>query len=151
MHRMETVLRWTALAAIAAFSLGCAAKPARPDIAEVVLAAPSEQVKTALIQVLREGGYEVDEDDFEEQGLETGSRREILGPWNWMLRWRFGVSRSWLDARIAAESETTTRLKIEVTHEGKDSLFTSWKPYEPPVAQSAENQIRLVKNALGLL
>jgi hypothetical protein len=148
---MHTAGGWIVLVLAAVVPLGCATKAPRPDTAEVVLAAPADQVKTALVQVLREGGYKVDENDVEEGALETGARREILGPWSWMLRWRFGVSRTWLDAKIAAESETTTRLLIEVTHEGKDSLFTSWNPYEPPVAQSAANQIRLIKNALGLL
>lgn len=143
--------RWIAVTLAAGLSLGCATRGPVPDTAEGLLTAPADQVKTALIQVLREGGYEVDEGDFEEQKLETGYRREMTAPWNWILKRRFGVSRTWLEATVRAESDTTTRLTIQVTHEGKDSLFTSWKPYDPPLRQRADTQIQLVKNALGLL
>jgi hypothetical protein len=152
---MTALGTWTGVRIVvgtaAVLTLGCATAGPTPDTAESVLAAPADQVKMALIQVLREGGYEVDEDDFEELKLETPYRQEMVAPWNWILKRRFGVSRTWLEATIKAESDTTTRLTIQVTHEGKDSLFTSWKPYETPLRQSADNQIRLVRNALGLL
>jgi hypothetical protein len=151
MRRTRTLLNWLTVVALVMLPLGCATKAPRPDTATATLAAPAEQVKTALVQVLREGGYDVTEEDIEDKELQTGYRQENKGPWNWMLRSRFGTGRSWIDATITPDSETMTSLTIEVTHEGKDSLFTFWKPYEPPLAQNAANQIRLVKQALGLL
>lgn len=83
--------------------------------------------------------------------LHTGYRREIAGPWDWLLRSRFGVGRSRVDVMIAPETQQETRLMILVAYEGKGGLFASWRPYEPPLPQSALNQIRMIKHSLGLL
>jgi hypothetical protein len=133
-------------------TLGCAsASPTASDLAEVLLPVPESQVRTALVEVLREGGYDIDRDEAAKTVVRTGYRQETDSPWDWLLRSRFGVTRTRVEATIASADEHTTQLTIRVTHEGKDSLFKLWGPYETPLPQSAANQIRLVKNALGLL
>lgn len=130
---------------------GCAGSPSvpEPDIMNVTLQAPADRVKTALSDVLTQGGYTVDQDG--EGNITTGMRRETSGPWNGLLRWRFGVGKSRVEARVVPQDESTTRLWIQVFHRGKDGLFDSWEDAETPLPQSAANEVRLVKNALRLL
>ena len=64
---------------------------------------------------------------------------------------RVGVGKSRVEARVVPQDENTTRLWIQVFHRGKDGLFDSWEDAETPLPQSAENEVRLVKNALRLL
>ena len=103
----------------------------------------------AVIQVLTDGGYDVDRQD--DQNLTTGYREEIRGPWDWLLRWRFGTGRSRVDARVSPAEEQSTRLRLHVQYEGKDGIFTRWEDSPTALPQSAENQLRLIKNALQIL
>lgn len=116
---------------------------------EVTLQAPVDRVKTALSDVLTQGGYTVNQDG--EGNITTGMRRETSGPWNGLLHWRFGVGKSRVEARVVPQDESTTRLWIQVFHRGKDGLFDSWEDAETPLPQSAANELRLIKNALRLL
>ena len=135
----------------AAVLLGCSSTPSphEPDRIDVTLAAPTDRVKTAVTQVLTNGGYAVDWKD--EQSLSTGYREEIPGPWDWLWRWRFGTIKSRVEAVVTPSAEQATRLRLEVLSEGKDGLFVSWEEVQSAVPQSAENQLRLIKNALQLL
>ncbi len=153
MRGPDALRRGMGILAAAALMIGCSTtRPAgTSDSGEAVLVASHDRVKAAVIQVLTEGGYEVSEGDRQDQVLSTGYRQEIASPWDWLVVHRFGTGRSRVDATILPESETTTRLIIDVAYEGKDSLFFSWSPYETPLPQSAANQLRLVRNALGLL
>jgi hypothetical protein len=141
-----------ALMLIAAVA-GCAGTSSipEPDVMEVTLPVPADRVKTAVANVLTEGGYQVEQDDS--GNLTTGMRREIGGPWNSLLRWRFGVGKSRVEARVVPQDQddSTTRLRLQVFHRGKDGLFDSWEDAETPLPQSAENEIRLIKNALRQL
>jgi len=130
--------RGTGVLAVAALMISCATTQTQggPDSVEAVLVAPQNQVRAAVVQVLTEAGYEVGGEDLPDPVLSTGYRQEIDGPWNWLLVSRF---------------ETATRLIIQVTYESKGSLFGFWRPYETPLQQSAVNQLRLVRNTLGLL
>ena len=130
---------------------GCASGPAapEPDVMEVTLHAPAEQVKAAVADVLAQGGYSVDQDDS--GNVTTGMRQEIRSPWNWLLRWRFGVGKSRVEARVVPQDESTTRLRLQVFHRGKDGLFDTWEDAETPLPQSAANEVRRIKNALRLL
>jgi len=123
--------------------------PQEPDIVDVTLYAPAHQVRTAVIQVLTDGGYEVQRED--DHTVATSYREEIRGPWDGLLRWRFGTGRSRVDAMVTAADEQTTRLRLHVHYEGKDGLLTRWEDSPTPVPQSANNQLRLIKNALHLL
>jgi hypothetical protein len=132
-------------------TLACAgpAIPHDPDIVDVTLPVPANQVKTAVIQVLTDGGYDVDQRD--EQTLETSSREEMPGPWDWLLHWRFGTGRSWVQASVTSATEETTRLRLSVRYESKDGIFTRWDDAPTALPQSAENQLRLIKNKLQIL
>ena len=139
------------LAAIIVGATACAGPtiPHEPDVVDVTLPAPAEQVRTAVIQVLTDGGYDVDRQD--DQDLTTGYREEISGPWDWLLRWRFGTGRSRVDALVTPATEQDTRLRLHVQYEGKDGIFTRWEDSPTALPQSAENQLRLIKNALHIL
>ena len=139
------------LAAIIVGATACAGPtiPHEPDVVDVTLPAPAEQVRTAVIQVLTDGGYDVDRQD--DQNLTTGYREEISGPWDWLLRWRFGTGRSRVDALVTSATEQDTRLRLHVQYEGKDGIFTRWEDSPTALPQSAENQLRLIKNALHIL
>lgn len=144
------------LVTAAALLLSCSSTKAQrgPDFVEATLAAPQDRVKAAVIQVLTEGGYTIRSGNEPARVVSAGYRQEIDSIWNWLLIFRFGVSRSQVEATIAPEKETAeiaTRLTIQVTHQGKDSLFSFWRTYDTPLPQSAPNQLRLVKNVLGLL
>ncbi|MBV6471698.1 MAG: hypothetical protein NBKEAIPA_03634 [Nitrospirae bacterium] len=116
---------------------------------EVTLPVPAERVSTAVVDVLTEGGYRVERDDA--GNITTGMRREIRSPWNGLLRWRFGVGKNRVEARVIPQDEANTRLRLQVFHRGKDGLFDSWEEAETPLPQSAENEIRLIKKSLRLL
>jgi hypothetical protein len=137
--------------AFAAIVSGCAGGPPlpEPDVMEVLLPIPADQVKSAVADVLTQGGYTVDQDDA--GNLTTGMRQEIRSPWNGLLRWRFGVGKSRVDARVVPQDDSTTRLRLQVFYRGKDGLFDSWEEAETPLPQSAANEIRLIKNALRVL
>ncbi|HEX9154189.1 MAG TPA: hypothetical protein VF819_01425 [Nitrospira sp.] len=116
---------------------------------DITLPAPVENVRAAVIQVLTDGGYDVDRRD--DESLSTGYREEISGPWDWLLRWRFGTGRSRVEARVTSATEQSTRLWLNVLYEGKDGIFTNWEDSPTALPQSAENQLRLIKNALQIL
>ena len=120
-----------------------------PDIAEVSLSASADEVKTALIDVLTADGYDVEQRNG--NTLITGAREEIPGPWDWLLRWRFGVGKSRVEATITATEMDSSRLRVQVFHRSKDGIFDGWEDAETPLPQSAANQVRLVKNNLHLL
>ena len=120
-----------------------------PDVMDVTLPASAEEVKIALIDVLTADGY-----DVEQQGADTfitGPREETGGPWDWLLRWRFGVGKSRVEAKVTAFETDSTRMRLQVFHRSKDGIFDSWQDAETPLPQSAVNQVRLLKNRLHLL
>ena len=98
--------------------------PHDPDVIDVTLPASADRVKTAVVQVLTDGGYDVDRKD--DQTLTTGYREEMPGPWDWLLRWRFGTGRSRVEANATPATEQTTRLQLSIQYEGKDGLFSRW-------------------------
>ena len=116
---------------------------------DVTLPAPVDQVRTAVMQVLTDGGYEVEQEN--DQNVTTGHREEIRSLWNGLVNWRFGTGRSRVDAMVTAADEQTSRLRLHVEYEGKDGLFTRWEDSPSALPQSAENQLRLIKNALQIL
>ncbi|HEX5549540.1 MAG TPA: hypothetical protein VFX36_01825 [Nitrospira sp.] len=139
------------LASLIVATVSCAGPPVphEPDVIDVTLPAPAEQVRTVLVQVLEDGGYDVDWQD--DQNLTTGYREEIHGPWDWLLRSRFGTGRSRVDALVTPAAEQDTRVRLHVQYEGKDGIFTRWETSPTALPQSAENQLRLIKNALHIL
>jgi hypothetical protein len=144
-------LRVLSLALLVIWTSACAGPPIphEPDVIDVTLPAPADRVKTVVMQVLTEGGYDVDRKD--DESLTTGYRDEISGPWDWLLRWRFGTGRSRVEALVTPASEQSSRLRLNVLYEGKDGIFTRWEDSPTALPQSAENQLRLIKNALQIL
>lgn len=132
-------------------SAACAGPPIshEPDVVDVILPSPSEQVRTTVMQVLSDDGYEVEQEN--DQTLTTGYREETRSPWDGLLHWRFGTGRSRVHALVTAADEQTTRLRLHVFYEGKDGLFTRWEESPTALPQSAEHQLRLIKNALHIL
>jgi len=143
--------RLAVLTSLLASALACAgpAMQHEPDVIDVTLPVPADQVTTAVVQVLTDGGYDVDRKD--DQTLTTGYREEMPGPWNWLLRWRFGTGRSRVEANVTPATEQSARLRLSIQYEGKDGLFTRWEDSPTALPQSAENQLRLIKNALHIL
>ena len=148
---MTHTFRILSLALLVIWASACAGPPIphEPDVIDVTLPATADQIKTAVTQVLTEGGYTVDRTD--DENLTTGYREEISGPWDWLLRWRFGTGRSRVDVLVTSASEQSGRLRLHVQYEGKDGIFTRWEESPPAKPQSAENQLRLIKNALQIL
>lgn len=147
-----TAHRLRALCAVALLGVAACAGPPIPhdaDVVDVTLAAPADDVRTAVIQVLTDGGYAVELHD--DQNLTTGYREENRSIWDGLLRWRFGTGRSRVDVVVTAADEQTSRLRLHVQYEGKDGLFTRWEDSPTALPQSAENELRLIKNALRLL
>ncbi|HEX7765142.1 MAG TPA: hypothetical protein VF443_00410 [Nitrospira sp.] len=144
-------LRTGLLLATTTLLIGCsgAPHPLPTDLIETRLAAPLDTVKTALTQTLTDGGYDVDWKN--DSTLETSYREEIHGPWDWLYRWRFGTIKSRVNATVTAADDQSTALKLEVHSEGKDGIFTSWDQVPSALSQGADNQLRLIKNALQLL
>jgi hypothetical protein len=145
------LLRYLLLMCAFTTGAGCAVvHPAPdPDLVDLILPAPAENIKSALIDVLRSSGYEVQEENSDT--VTTGSRREIGGPWNWLLNWRFGVMKSRVEAKIIALEQDVARLRLQVFPRSKDGIFDSWTDAETPLPQSAANQVRRLKNSLQIL
>lgn len=151
----HTPSRWTILAGLLIVA-GCAAAPQQPagNSQDVILEAPEAKVREAFVRVLTDGGYEVVQGENGEATLQTGYREEISS-YNWLYRTQFGVNRSKVTVTLTPESETSTRVNVQVMYEGKEGewmpLTGDWVPYDASLPQSAANTIRLVKNELGLL
>lgn len=145
------LLRYLLLLGAVTTGAGCASvHPAPdPDVMDLTLPAPAESIKNALIDILRSSGYEVQEENFDT--VTTGSRREIGGPWNWLLNWRFGVMKSRVEAKIIPLEQDSTRLRLQVFPRSKDGILDSWTEAESPLPLSAANQVRRLKNSLQIL
>jgi len=145
------MIRFGAAFFFATLLLGCSNLPKShdPDVIDVTIPASTEQVKTAVTRVLRDGGYKVDWRDA--QTLTTSFREETQSPWDWLYLWRFGTIKSRVEAMVTPSAEEDARLRLQVLSEGKDGLFTSWENVQSALPQNAENQLRLIKNALHIL
>ena len=120
-----------------------------PDVMDLTLPAPAESIKSALIDILRSSGYEIQEENSDT--VTTGTRRETEGPWNWLLNWRFGVMKSRVEAKIIPLEQDSTRLRLQVFPWSKDGILDSWTEAESPLPLSAANQVRRLKNSLQIL
>lgn len=145
---------WTALAGLV-LAAGCATVPQPSgNSQDVILEAPEAQVRAAFVRVLTDGGYDVVRGAESEAAIRTGYREEISS-YNWLYRTQFGMNRSKVTVTLLPESDTATRVSVQVMYEGREGewmpLTGSWVPYDAALPQSAANTIRLVKNALGLL
>ncbi len=153
--RTRVQLGWLAAAMVPLLLVSCAGSGLHAsdtlDSAEAVIALPANQVRDAVAEVFTQDGYAVDIAEGPRAEVTTDTRRETGGPWNWLLRTRFGVGRSQAEATITELADANSRLQILVRHEGKAAWWNRWSDSPPPVPQSAGNYLRLVKNQLKVL
>lgn len=141
---------WAFLSLMFAVGLGSAAYALEPDVIDVTLPVPADRVKAAVTKVLAEDDYCcVDWKDGAQ--LQAGYREEQPSIWDWMVKGRLGVVRSRAEASVTSETDQSARLRIQVSSEGKRTMFDSWETVAPQVPQSAENKLRLIKNELKLV
>lgn len=136
----------------AALLVGCSSAPMHTyegGTIDVTLSAPMEHVRTAVTEVLQHGGYDVEWSD--DQTVSTSYREETGGPWDGLYRWRFGTIKSRVEGVVTPGDDQTTRLRLHVLTEGKSGILSRWEEQESALAQSADNHLRLIKNALHLL
>jgi hypothetical protein len=147
------VVSITALLCTALLMTGCVSNPPVRliDTTDTVLAASFDQVKTALVSTLSTDGYPIRDGPDDDRIVMTGYQREMEGLWDWLLKSRFGVGRSKIEATVSPESQDTTRLTISVIYEAKDYIWSTWRETTAPPHRSASLQLRSVKRALGLL
>jgi hypothetical protein len=141
-----------AIIALSVVALGCSSvqHPVQPDVVEVTLPASADRVKAAVTKVLAEDDYCcVDWKDGSQ--LQTGYRGEQPSIWDWLVRGRFGVVRTRAEASVTSETAQISRLRLQVSSEGKQTMFDGWGPTSPQVPQSAENKLRLIKNELKIV
>ncbi|MCX5724204.1 MAG: hypothetical protein NTX84_06765 [Nitrospirae bacterium] len=148
---MTRVQHLLSLALLIMLTAACVAPPVphKQDVVDVMLPAPADRVTTAVIQILTDGGYRIEL--TADRKLTTSYRVEITGPWDWLLRWRFGTERSRVEATVTPTSDSSARLRLNVMYEGKDGLFARWEDAPTALPQSAQHQLRLIKDALQIL
>ena len=137
--------------ALSIFAFGCTGvqHPVQPDVVDVTLPVSADRVKAAVTKVLSDDNYDVDWKDGAQ--LQTGSRNEQPSIWDWLTRGRFGVVRSRAEASVTAETDQSSRLRLQISSEGKQTMFQGWGSTAPQVPQSAENKLRLIKNELKIV
>ena len=143
-----------AIVVLAVFAFGCTRVPpphnSLAEVVEVTLPAPEDRVKAAVTKVLEDDNYDVKWTGASE--LKTGYRGEEPSIYdNWLTKGRFGVVRSYYEGSVTPETGETTRLRLQVSSEGKSTIWQSWVPATTQVPQSAENKLRLIKNELKIV
>lgn len=140
-----------AIVALVVLTFGCASvqRPVEPDVVDVTLPASADRVKAAVTKVLAEDDYDVDWKDGSQ--LQTGYREEQPSIYDWLVRGRLGVVRSRAEASVTPETEQSSRLRLQISSEGKQTMFQGWGPTAPQVPQSAANKLRLIKNELKIV
>jgi hypothetical protein len=128
--------------------MSTAALALETDVVDVKLSAPAEKVKTALTEVLTESGYEVRWKN--DTTLETDYREES-GGLDSLYYCCWGVIKSRVQATVTPAADQTTHLRLQVFAQGKRTIFESFAPVQTPVPESAENQLRLIKNKLKIV
>ena len=56
-----------------------------------------------------------------------------------------------MEAMVTPAPEQSSRLRLNVLHDGKEGIFTRWEDSPIALSQNAKNQLRVVKNALKIL
>jgi hypothetical protein len=142
-----------AIVALTVFAFGCSSVPPQtpiaPEVIEVTLPASADRVKAAVTKVLADDNYDVDWKDGTQ--LQTSYRDEQPSIWDWLVRGRFGVVRSRAQAAVTAETDQSSRLRLQISSEGKQTMFQGWEPTAPQVPQNAENKLRLIRNELKIV
>ncbi|MCP9439918.1 MAG: hypothetical protein NNA20_12005 [Nitrospira sp.] len=140
--------RWALIPALLLMGTSTAALALEPDIIDVKLSAPAEKVKSAVTEVLTESGYDVRWKN--DSTLETDYREES-GGLDSLYYCCWGVVKSRVQATVTPGVDQTTQLRLQVFAQGKRTIFESFAPIETPVPESANNQLRLIKNKLKIV
>lgn len=141
-------VKWALGSALLLMGMSMAALAFEADVVDVKLSAPAEKVKTALTEVLTDSGYEVRWKN--DTTLETDYREES-GGLDSLYYCCWGVIKSRVQATVTPEGGQTTHLRLQVFAQGKRTIFESFTPVQTPVPESAENQLRLIKNKLKIV
>ena len=120
-----------------------------PDVIQAQLAAPPDQVKQAVTQVLANSGYH-DIVWKDNTTLTTGYREENGGIES-LYRCCWGVVKSRVEATVTPGDGQTTQLSLHVMAEGKRTFFEGFAPVKTPYPETSENQLRLIKNKLKIV
>jgi hypothetical protein len=145
------MMRQTGFALVSALlltALGCASHP-QPDSIQAQLAAPPDQVKQAVTQVLTNSGYQ--NIVWKDATTLTTGYREENGGLESLYRCCWGVVKSRVEATVTPGNDQTTQLTLNVMTEGKRTLFESFSPIKTQYPESPENQLRLIKNKLKVV
>lgn len=140
-----------AIVALTVFAFGCTSvqRPVEPNVVDVTLPASADRVKAAVTKVLDDDNYDVEWKDGSQ--VQAGYREEQPSIFDWLVRGRFGVVRSRAEASVTPETDQSSRLRLQISSEGKQTMFEGWGPTAPQVPQSAENKLRLIKNELKIV
>jgi hypothetical protein len=140
-----------AIVALTVFAFGCTSvqRPVEPNVVDVTLPVSADRVKAAVTKVLDDDNYDVEWKDGSQ--IQAGYREEQPSIFDWLVRGRFGVVRSRAEASVTPETDQSSRLRLQISSEGKQTMFEGWGPTAPQVPQSAENKLRLIKNELKIV
>ena len=142
-----------AIVALTVFTFGCTSVPpqhnSQADVVDVTLPVSADRVKAAVTKVLADDDYNVDWKDGSQ--LHADYRDEQPSIWDWLVKGRVGVVKSRAEASVTPETDQSSRLRLQISSEGKQTMFQGWGPTAPQVPQSAENKLRLIKNELKIV
>jgi len=141
---------WAFMSLMLLTGLGSAVHALEPDEIQVQLAAPPDQVKKAVAEVLSTSGY-TDIAWKDESTLKTGYREEFESVFLGLYRCCWGVIKSRVEASVKPGSGQTTELHLAVFAQGKRTLWESYTPVKTPYPESSANQLRLIKNKLKIV
>ncbi len=121
-----------------------------PEVIQVQLAAPPDKVKQAVEEVLTNSGYTniVWKND---STLVTDYREEFESVWLGLYQCCWGVVKSRAEATVTQVNNQTTQLRLQVSSEGKRTLWESFAPVQSQTPESPQNQLRLIKNKLKIV
>lgn len=125
------------------------AQALEPDIIQAQLAAPADQVKQAVTQVLTDSGYH--NIVWKNETTLTTGYREENGGLEGLYLCCWGVIKSRVEATVTPGADQTAQLSLHVMSEGKRTLFDSYAPVRTQYPESPENKLRLVKNKLKIV
>lgn len=148
------MMRRTSWALVTAlFLIGSSActtlQPSNPDVAQAQLAAPSDKVKAAVTEVLTNAGYT--EVVWKDDSTVTTNYRDETEGIQWLYDCCWGVVKNRVEATVTPKGDQATDLRIQVMSVGKQTVFQSFAPVKTPEPESANNQLRLIKNQLKIV
>lgn len=140
---------WALVTAVFLVGFGSAAQAVEPNVVQVQLAAPVEKVKAAITEVLTNSGYT--EVMWKDDSTVTTNYRDETEGIQWLYDCCWGVVKNRVEATVTPKADQTTDLRIQVSTVGKRTLWEGFAPVQTPEPESANNQLRLIKNKLKIV